>query len=897
MINVHVSFLFSSEALFLRIRLFHNKEEVSLSLATYMQYLYEHEESFTQKENAFCYALGRLVKKVDYKGILIYAIKSDYDMALFFNKVMENNIALYWQKDGNVQKVLTNAPLPLTITVSKAGPRMVCTLSKRDQFIKNPLQFMIFKADKLTFCFSNGVLVKGLRQDFQSFINKFLDKEKLFYLDEHVVKFVNHIYKPNKSLIKWKLNVDFMSFLPQETHPIPILNIDYIRPNLVTHLQYRYNKTVIDSTYDSDVIIDKRTLKKYQRMTDMEAIYQQDLMALFSENNLPFMLENPGDIAQFMDKVVPVLSDRSWEIESNVPDFQVLEESAEVEFSISSTDKNWFHFDPNCDIAGQTMSLQEVAALMVQNQGFVKTKKGFVKLSEQSQKEIQTLSELGAFKVDNSFSHADILPLITATRSKGSDERVSSIVSRIKQLDPSQKILPGSVFKGALRDYQQFGVNWMGFLAQGGLGGILADDMGLGKTVQTIALASTLEGDSPILVIGPTNVIYNWEEEIKKFSPKSSCIVYSGPTREKHKKRLSKVDFVITSFGILKNDLPIFSNLLPKAIFVDEAQYMKNPHAQISKAVKSLHSPFKLAMTGTPIENQLQDLWNLFDFVMPGYLGNQKKFDCDVKDGKLDQLKMRVKPFVLRREKREVLTSLPEKTEIVLKCPLSEQQFTLYKTVLDATKKGVMAGGQRNKLNILTALLKLRQVCIHPGLLKEFEGASIPSSKFEIIQEKLTELMLENHKVVVFTQFTKMLDILEKWLKSQDFYSERIDGSVTGKARMSAVSRFQKSEKGGVFLVSLKAGGVGINLTAADYVIHLDPWWNPAIEAQATDRVHRMGQKNKVIVYKMISEGTIEEKIQQLQEEKRQLLAQVVDLDSMQDKAINIDEIASLILN
>jgi superfamily II DNA or RNA helicase len=897
MLLVQMSFLFTPKnQLLLKVRLFHNATEVSLSLAQFMQYLYEHEAEFSKEENDFCYTLAKLVKKVDFKGRLIYAIPNDYDMAMFFKKIMNTKIVLKWERNGNIQDVQMNAPLPITVVVSQAGNRMACSLQNRKAFLKDPMQFLIFKGDKTTFCFSNGVLAKGLRQDFQSFLNKFMDKDRLFYADQNVIKFVNHIYKPNRQVVFWKIQVDFLSFLPQETPPIPLLRLDYLQPNLVPTLFYKYNDQIIDSHHEEDVLVDKRTLKKYQRMRDMEAIFQQDLMTLFQEYNLPFMLENPGDIAQFMDKVIPILKDREWEVESNVPDFQVLEDAAELEFSVGSNGKDWFHFEPNCEVAGQNMSLQEIAALMVQNQGFVKTKQGFVKISEQSQKELKALSDMDAFKTGKQFSHAEILPLITAARTTGTDEQVKSMVSRVKQLDPRQKIEPTDVFKGELRDYQQFGVNWMGFLAQGGLGGILADDMGLGKTVQTIALSTTLEGEGPVLVIGPTNVIYNWEREIQKFAPSLSSIVYTGATRDKFAKDLQYADFVITSFGILKNDLALFSKIKTRAIFVDEAQYMKNPKAQISRAVKALQSPFKLAMTGTPVENQLQDLWNLFDFAMPGYLGTQKEFDIDVKDGRLEQLKLKVKPFVLRREKREVLTSLPEKTEITLSCPLSEEQFALYKTVLDATRKGVMSGGKRNRLNMLTALLKLRQVCIHPALLKEFQGSNIPSAKYDLVREKLTELMDENHKVVVFTQFTSMLDIMEDWLKSESYYFERIDGSVTGKARMDAVTRFQEAETGGVFIVSLKAGGVGINLTAADYVIHLDPWWNPAIEAQATDRVHRMGQQNKVIVYKMISEGTIEEKIQELQQEKRELLAQVVDIDSLENKNIDVEELTNLIL-
>ena len=275
-----------------------------------------------------------------------------------------------------------------------------------------------------------------------------------------------------------------------------------------------------------------------------------------------------------------------------------------------------------------------------------------------------------------------------------------------------------------------------------------------------------------------------------------------------------------------------------------------------------------------------------------------RSFENDIKDGRKDQLKTRIKPFILRREKREVLASLPEKTEIIIKCDMSPGQETLYKTVLDAAKKGIKnIKGKQERLNIFTALLKLRQVCIHPQLLKEVGATDIESSKFELAKEKITELIDEGHKIVMFSQFTEMLDIISKWTHKKQFYTERIDGSVSAKARMDAVDRFQTSEKAGLFLISLKAGGVGLNLTAADYVIHLDPWWNPAIESQATDRVHRMGQQNKVFVYKLITSGTIEEKIQELQESKKQLLAEIIDIDTAAEKSLNFDEIKNLLMD
>jgi SNF2 family DNA or RNA helicase len=434
----------------------------------------------------------------------------------------------------------------------------------------------------------------------------------------------------------------------------------------------------------------------------------------------------------------------------------------------------------------------------------------------------------------------------------------------------------------------------MSLLSKIGQGGILADDMGLGKTIQTLAFTASLDEKGPTLVICPTSLIYNWQNEIQKFLPTKTSIAYTGTNRHKELNNFENTDYIICSYGIIKNDIDHISSIHYKAIIIDEAQYIKNPQAQISQAVKELSGNFKLAMTGTPIENSLQDIWNLFDFVMPGFLGTKNEFDFSIRNDDLSSLKARVKPFVLRREKREVLDSLPEKTEIIQKCPLSDEQMALYKSVLEQTKQSMKSN---NKINILTALLKLRQVCSHPAIIPELKDMNIPSAKFELITEKLVELIAEGHKVVLFSQFTTMLDVFEKWTKTEAIHFERIDGSISSEKRIQAVKRFQESTTPTVFLISLKAGGVGLNLTAADYVIHVDPWWNPAVESQATDRVHRMGQLNKVIVYKFICQGTIEETIQELQEEKRQLLQEIVDVDGIQERQIKIDDIKNLLFS
>ena len=897
-VTLDLQFLFDQKnRLFLAITLHHNKKPISLSLATFMQFLYKNNTVLLNNDIEFCYILAKLVKKVDFEGQLIYAIPNDYDMALLIKNANKYKIKLYWKNNDTYQEIKLKDPLPLTIEVTEHKNKLLCHLINHKQWLENPLNWLILKEQEATYCFCNGT-IKKLDNDFLKFIHRFLDKNIIQFNRDKATLFIKQLYQTHKNTIFWSIKADFMAFIPQDTPPEPLLKITYEEPTLTPTLLFKYKQEIIPPDFRDKEVINKKNGKKMNRLMDMEAIFQQDLITLFTEMNLPFMLQNPGDIAKFLDKVIPILKDRGWQIDSNVPNFKVAEKPIDLSFNISSSNDNLFYFEPNCTINGNPHSLQEIAALMIQNQGYIKTKNGFVQLSNQSQNELKTLTNLNAFRNGKTFSKSEVLPMITAANVNGTSTDVKTLIDRIDNMKNLSQFQISKDFRGELRDYQQFGVNWMFLLSQMGLGGILADDMGLGKTVQTLALSTRLPGEKPILVIGPTNVIYNWSKEIKTFLPQKKSLIYTGPTRNTKLNHFNKVDFIITSYGVLKNDVAELSKHHYKALFVDEAQYIKNPKTQTSKAIKCLNSEFKLVMTGTPIENQLQDLWNLFDFIMPSYLGTQRTFDVDITESRQHIIKTKIKPFVLRREKREVLDSLPEKTEIIIKCPLSEEQMTLYKTVLDATKKGILSpSGKKNKLGILAALLKLRQVCIHPGLLKEMNSQSIPSAKFEIVKEKIIELMNENHKVVMFSQFTGMLDMIEKWVQQQSFYLERIDGSITGKTRQAAIDRFQKKQGSGIFIISLKAGGVGINLTSADYVMHLDPWWNPAIESQATDRVHRMGQKNKVFVYKFIAAGTIEEKIQELQSHKKQLLTQIIDIDNAEEKTINLDEIKSLVLS
>lgn len=879
-----------------------NNEPINLSKSSFMLFLYNNENDINEKDLDFSYRLTKYLKKLQLGNDIHDALPQEQDVGWFFSRANELGIHVEWRqvfdnKTSDYSPIVFDQELPLEIELKQDKNKIQCILKNRLEWLQNPLLWMPFPSDKGLYCFCNGYIKKNPSKSFLNYLDNFLDRNALVFEGNQAIQFIQRVYSPNKKLLSWVVNMDVQQFLPSDDSPTPRLDVIYENNQLMTALSYNYGNSNVLPQDTTDVLKDATNGRLYKRQKDMEEIYQNDLMELFMSEELPFLLENPGHIARFLDKIVPTLKERDWVIHSTIHDFNVLDTPIDLTFNVESPKQNWFEFSQHTTIDGQEMSFAEITRLLVENQGYIKTSGGYVKVSEESQQELKTLNSFHAFTSKKSFNMLEFMPLMGISSIEGTDSNSSQFIENFKNFHRSEDTL-GNDFNGELRDYQTYGVKWLSFLNQYQFGGVLADDMGLGKTVQTIAFTTSIEQTSPYLIIGPTNVIYNWEKEIDKFTKRKKTVIYGGSQRDKLLPKIAKSNYVITSYGILKNDIDLLKNIPFEAIFIDEAQHIKNPKTQVSKAVKQLNAKFRIAMTGTPIENYIQDLWNIFDFVMPNYLGKLSQFENDIKDGRKEQLKTRIKPFILRREKREVLDSLPEKTEIVIKCDMTPGQEKLYKTVLDAAKKGIKnVKGKQERLNIFTALLKLRQVCIHPQLLKEVGATDIESSKFELAKEKISELIDEGHKIVMFSQFTEMLDIMGQWTKKEGFYTERIDGSVSAKARMDAVDRFQSSEDPGMFLISLKAGGVGLNLTAADYVIHLDPWWNPAIESQATDRVHRMGQQNKVFVYKLITTGTIEEKIQELQDSKKQLLAEIIDIDTAAEKSLNFDEIKTLLLD
>ncbi|MCB0496619.1 MAG: DEAD/DEAH box helicase [Cyclobacteriaceae bacterium] len=463
-------------------------------------------------------------------------------------------------------------------------------------------------------------------------------------------------------------------------------------------------------------------------------------------------------------------------------------------------------------------------------------------------------------------------------------------------------------FKGKLRPYQKAGYDWLQFLNQYKLGGCLADDMGLGKTVQTLALLQAQkEGgeEVPSLLVMPTSLIYNWQKEAKKFTPGLKVYNYTGVNRIKDTDLFEGYDLVITSYGIIRRDLEMLKNYFFNYIILDESQAIKNPSSNISKAVRDLQSKHRLILTGTPIENSTMDLWSQMSFINPGLLGHQsffrKQFQIPIEkqnsDEKTNKLYSLIKPFIMRRQKSQVAKDLPKKVENIHYSTMTAMQEEVYEETKNYYRNQILShiethGLGKSQMVLLQGLMKLRLIANHPKMSDETYAGD--SGKLDDMMLMLSNTLSEGHKILIFSQFVKHLTIVRELIESRGITYCYLDG--TTKDRQAQVERFQEDESVKVFLISLKAGGLGLNLTKADYVFLLDPWWNPAVENQAIDRAHRIGQTQKVFTYKFITKNTVEEKILELQKRKLKLAKDLITTDQGFVKSLSKEDISELLM-
>jgi superfamily II DNA or RNA helicase len=595
-------------------------------------------------------------------------------------------------------------------------------------------------------------------------------------------------------------------------------------------------------------------------------------------------------------------------------------ERIEPTFEVTSSGEQWFDLDVEYkSSSGEKFSPSEIQRLILSGQSHARLKNGkFAIIDTGAVEELQEVlldcsprQHEDGYRISNTQAG-----FLASALQENQTWRVSAPTAwreKARQHSGEARMEPPPLenLETILRPYQKHGVGWLDFLRRNNFGGVLADEMGLGKTLQTLAFFRTVsERISPAerlpsLIVCPTSLVFNWLAEAAKFTPELRVIALQGPRRHESFASLPRNDLVITSYALIRRDAEQYASFEFDSIVLDEAQHIKNRQTQNAQAVKALRSRHRFVLTGTPIENSVLDLWSIFDFLMPGYLGSaadfKERYEVPIarenNPEAQTRLARRIRPFLLRRLKREVAQDLPEKIEQVSFCELSADQQAVYQQLLEASRQEItnaveQQGLQKSRMIILTALLRLRQVCCDLRLLKLENALDDNSGKLELFGELLQEIIDGGHRVLVFSQFVEMLQLLKQYLEAQSIDYSYLDGSTADRAKV--VAEFQGKSSIPVFLISLKAGGVGLNLTGADTVVHFDPWWNPAVEAQATDRAHRIGQTRVVTSYKLITRGTVEEKILHLQNRKRELIQSTLSGEEQIAHGLSWEELQGL---
>ena len=596
-----------------------------------------------------------------------------------------------------------------------------------------------------------------------------------------------------------------------------------------------------------------------------------------------------------LPKVVRALSQEGWEIEAEGKLYRIADRlKLEVKSGV-----DWFELDGSAVFGDAKLSLPELLRALNQGESVVKLDDGtFGVLPEAWVKKYALLAGFGSLHEKNlrfSRPQAALLDTLLADETAVSiDEGFARVRRELQDFAGVVQAEPPAGFTGALRGYQREGLGWLFFLERFGFGGCLADDMGLGKTIQVLALlqarreAGLRDGENsprPSLVVVPRSLVFHWKKEAARFTPDLKILDHSGIARRKSGDHFEAYDLVITTYGTLARDAVHFKSQRFCYCILDEAQAIKNPGTLSAKAARLLRAEHRLALSGTPVENHLGELWSLFEFLNPGMLGSASIFAAAGRNPEEQTravLRRALRPFILRRTKRQVATELPDKTEQTIYCDLEPKDKKLYDELRDyyrarLLKNGTAEGFGQSKIQVLEALLRLRQAACHPGLIDKKKSAE-SSAKLETLLAQLDQVLEEDHKILVFSQFTSLLAIVRARLDAARIPYAYLDGRT--RDRQGRVEQFQNDPELKLFLISLKAGGVGLNLHAAEYVYLLDPWWNPAVETQAIDRAHRIGQTRRVFAYRLIARNTVEEKVLELQKAKRDLADAIISADS-----------------
>ena len=885
------------------------------------KYKYNNVLEFIHEENAFEEQSRPLLKfLLKYAEIIKYANDVNNNYAYYGRNFNVNNVVLSNTGLDELFEILKGKTVEFE---TKTGERKI-------QFIDEPIdiKFILEKSDESTYCLTPNIDVYG----YDIFYGK---NYSYFLIDNKMHKCLPKVENRNLELLEvYKKNYTqsivfnennlrnfFAIVVPKIKDNFEIKNIDkeqiekYMPKDLYVKIYLDYNEKgyIIADIKFCYGNVEFNPIKNVNLEITRNAIQENEVLDTFVQTgfmldsaNARLVLANDEKIYNFLSK----------EIEDYMKKFEVLVaedfkkkdikkikiKSIGVKIENNLLDINLGDFKFNI------YEIKDIINKYKLRKKFYRLKDGtYISLEKNSSLDfLENLTDNIEIEDENVEENSIKLPIYRAlylekifknmpNTNIQKNEYYKNMISQIedRQIDLSTKIPPK--LNAELRTYQKIGYKWLRTLEQYKMGGILADDMGLGKTIQLLAVILSYvqknkENVKPSIIICPSSLALNWYNEIQKFTPTLKALVISDDYLERKRKieEIGKYQVIITSYDSLKRDIDLYENYCFKYVVADEAQYIKNNNTKNSKAIKTINAETKFALTGTPIENSLAELWSIFDYIMPGYLFGYKKFKNEyetpiVKDNSekaMKKLKMLIEPFVLRRTKKQVLTELPEKTITVLNNQMKEEQEKIYLNYLAQAKQEVAEaidakGFERSHIQVLAALTRLRQICCHPSLfIKDYKEGS---SKLEQCIEIIKDATEAGHKILLFSGYTSMFELIEKELNANDITYFKLTGSTKVDERIKLVDEFNENKDVKVFLISLKAGGTGLNLTGADMVIHYDPWWNASAENQATDRAYRIGQKNNVQVYKLITKNSIEEKIYELQQKKAELIDNMLD--------------------
>lgn len=751
------------------------------------------------------------------------------------------------------------------------------------------------------------------------YLNYYKDLAEINYLKKETPDFFEKIIKPlsKKFKVESKLFKKSKEQINENGLEKQVYLTDHLGEYITFTLAIKYPEQLVE-LQSSEMLYDPKTDKYQERNQSFEDNFLEEFKQLhpeFSQQEELFFL-TPDQLFENYWMLHSIERMKQMGINvfgaNDLKSFKFNLNKAVIRVNLKS-DIDWFDIEIDISFGNQKVNIKELQKAFLKKSNYVTLGDGTLGiLPEEWMKKFANYFKTGEVKKNGiqisnyQFGIIDELYEEIETKPAFLEELYNKKI-RLQNISEIETVAIPKGIKAKLREYQHHGLNWLAFLDKNQLGGCLADDMGLGKTLQTITFLQHLKlknpKGQPSLIIAPTSLIFNWGNEIEKFCPTLKMLTFVGANRIENKDKFNKYDLIISTYGSLLNDIEFLKDFKFNYIILDESQAIKNPNSKRYKAVRLLNSYNKIALTGTPIENNTFDLYAQLNFLNPGLLGNMSHFKTNFSDA-IDKEKDSdaaqilgkiVAPFMLRRTKEQVATELPEKTESIIFCEMEKEQRKVYDTFKNKYRDYLLNkidenGVEKSQMYILDGLTKLRQICNSTALIPSEEDFGNYSVKLEALMENIKE-KTGNHKILVFSQFVKMLQIVKTRLEEEHITFEYLDGQTTN--RQEKVENFQNNADVRVFLISLKAGGTGLNLTEADYVFIIDPWWNPAVENQAIDRCYRIGQTKKVMAYRMICKDTIEEKIVSLQQKKKTVASSIISIDD-EKKSFDINEVKEL---